>query len=81
MHLVEKCLFRLSVAGLAALSLVSCSAIFDSIVDSTFESSRDKNIRKNSRNAREGKPLEHYSSEHRLKVDREDRMFEDLRSQ
>lgn len=64
--------------GLAALTLSSCDVIFDSIIDSAFESKRDRNIREDSRNLDQGKPLEHYKTERRLKIDREDRLFEEL---
>lgn len=71
---------RMMACGLVVLSLSSCQVLFDSVLDSAFESKRDKNIREDSANLKDGKPLEHYSSERRLKVDREDRLYEDLRS-
>ncbi len=58
--------------------LTSCDAIFDSMIDSVFESKRDRNLREDSRNLKRGRPLQHHSSERRLKVDRENRLFEDL---
>ena len=66
--------------GIAVLSLSSCDVLFDSVLDSAFESKRDRNIREDSANLSDGKPLEHYTTERRLKVDRENRMYEDLRS-
>ncbi len=67
--------------GLVAAGLLcSCEAILDSMIDSAFESKRDRNIREDSDNLEHGRPLKHYSTERRLKLDREDRLYEDLRS-
>ena len=65
---------RILLANCALLSLTSC----DVLLDSVFESKRDRNIREDSHNLDQGKPLEHYNSERRLKLDQEDRMFDDL---
>ncbi len=63
-------------ALLAVLALTSC----DVLLDSVFESKQDRNIREDTRNQREGKPLEHYRTDRRLNLDREDRRFDELRS-
>ena len=65
---------RILLSACALLSLTSC----DVLLDSVFESKRDRNIREDSHNLDHGKPLEHYGTERRLKLDREDQMFDDL---
>lgn len=61
---------------LAVFALTSC----DVLLDSMFESKQDRNIREDTRNQREGKPLEHYRTDRRLNLDREERRIDDLRS-
>lgn len=68
------------------LYLTSCAAIgeamvdslFSSIGDSVFKSSTDKKIDSDTKRMRKGEPLKHYPSERRLRLAREDRMFNEM---
>lgn len=72
---------RIALAPLLTVALLpSCEVVLDNVIDNLFESKRDRHIREDSRNLERGRPLQHYSSERRLKVDRENRLFEDLTS-
>ncbi len=55
-------------------------SMFDSIGDSIFKSSRDKKIDSDTRRMQAGEPLQHYSSEKRLRVARDDRMLARLKN-
>jgi hypothetical protein len=52
--------------------------MFESIGDSLFESSYDRKIDSDTERMQDGKPLQHFPSERRLKLAREDRMLDEM---
>jgi hypothetical protein len=78
---MRRLIHRVALVPLLTVALLpSCDVFLDTVIDNVFESKRDRHIREDSRNLERGRPLEHYSTERRLKVDRENRLFEDLTS-
>jgi hypothetical protein len=65
---------------MASLTLSSCGVIVDALVDSAFESSSDRKIRKDTGRMQAGEPLKQFPSERRLRLAREDRMLDDLQT-
>lgn len=84
---MRKALAIFSAAALC-LMVTSCAevgdalvdSIFESIGDSLFESSHDRKIDSDTERMQDGKPLQHFPSERRLKLAREDRMIGEMMS-
>ena len=70
---------RVLCAALVPLTFGSCSSVVDGIFDSAFESKSDRRIDSDTKRMQAGEPLKYHSSERRLRIAREDRMYNDLR--
>jgi len=71
---------RTILLAMASLTLSSCGVIVDSLLDSAFESSSDRKIRKDTARMQSGEPLKHFPSKRHLRLAREDRMLNELQS-
>ena len=65
------------IAMLFVCTLTSCGFLMDAVFENVFESSRDRKIRDDTDNLRAGRPLQHHSSEKRLRVARDDRLLQE----
>lgn len=76
----------LSSSASLALLATSCAEVggalvdsmFEGIGDSLFESSYDRKIDSDTERMQDGKPLQHFPSERRLRLAREDRMIDEM---